>query len=73
MQTDKKSTPGEFKITRNWETSAKELRKDHSNLTAEDVKFETGKENDLLGRIERRLVKKREEVISIINNIQAKK
>ncbi|HRO43618.1 MAG TPA: hypothetical protein PL009_12345 [Flavipsychrobacter sp.] len=73
MQDETKRSPEEFKVDSNWDSSSKQLREKYSTLTAEDVKFETGKENDLLGRIEKRLGKKREEVISLINGVQAKK
>ena len=63
----------EFNIADNWENSAKELRKKYSNLSEEDLKFEPGKENDLLNRIGIRLGKKRVEVISMIKNIQSNK
>ncbi|MFZ4784013.1 MAG: hypothetical protein ACOYLH_00960 [Flavobacteriales bacterium] len=56
-----------FKITGNWEKQSKLLKEKYSQLTDADLKFEPGKENDLLKRVETRLNKKREEVINIIN------
>jgi hypothetical protein len=56
-----------FKITGNWEKQSKQLKEKYSQLTDADLKFEPGKENDLLKRVETRLNKKREEVINIIN------
>lgn len=55
-----------FKITGNWEIQAKQLKEKFAQLTDNDLKFEVGKEEDLLKRIETRLKKKREEVINII-------
>ena len=72
MQEETKRGPEEFKIKGNWDNSAKQLREQHSSLTDQDVKLETGKENELLGRIEKRLGKNRAEVISLINGVQAK-
>jgi hypothetical protein len=42
-------------------------------LTDADLKFEAGKENDLLQRVQTRLNKKREEVINIIKKFQTEK
>jgi uncharacterized protein YjbJ (UPF0337 family) len=72
MQEETKRGPEEFKIKGNWEKSSKQLRSQYSKLTDQDVKLEAGKENELLGRIEKRLGKNREEVISLINRVQAK-
>jgi uncharacterized protein YjbJ (UPF0337 family) len=55
-----------FKIVGNWDVQSKKLKEKFSQLTDEDLKFETGKEADLLTRVETRLNKKREEVINII-------
>lgn len=56
-----------FKITGNWEKQSKQLKEKYSQLTDADLKFEPGKENELLTRVESRLNKKRDEVINIIN------
>jgi len=59
-----------FKISGDW-TKQSELLKDKFNqLTDSDLKFEPGKENELLQRVETRLNKKREEVINIINKCE---
>jgi len=58
-----------FKIT-NWDESSKKLKEQFTQLTDADLKFETGKEHDLLNRIENRINKKRSEVIDIINKIE---
>ena len=59
-----------FKITGNWANQSKTLKGKFPQLTDADLKFETGKENELLGRVETRLNKKREEVINIIKKVQ---
>lgn len=59
-----------FKITGNWDVQSKQLQEKFSQLTDADLKFEAGKENELLGRVESRLNKKREEVINIIKKTQ---
>jgi hypothetical protein len=59
-----------FKITGNWEKQSKQLAKKFSQLTKADLKLETGKDSELLSRIETRLNKTREEVINLIKNCQ---
>jgi hypothetical protein len=72
MQTPKTSSVA-FKVTGNWKNQSNELKKSYSQLTEEDLKFEPGKENELLSRIENRLHKNRAEVINLIKNAQVKK
>ena len=62
-----------FKITGDWNKQSKQLKEKYSQLTDSDLKFETGKENDLLKRVETRLNKNREEVVNIIKKGQPEK
>jgi hypothetical protein len=66
METKENKSMEEFKITGNWADQSKQLQDKFAQLTEADLKFETGKENELLTRIETRLNKKRDEVINII-------
>lgn len=67
------SKPAEaFKITGNWADQSKELKTKFTQLTDADLKFEAGKENEMLKRVETRLNKNREEVINIIKKVQPK-
>lgn len=59
-----------FKIKGNWTEQARLLKDKYGALTDSDLKFEPGKENDLLKRVEFRLNKKRDEVINIINKCE---
>jgi uncharacterized protein YjbJ (UPF0337 family) len=56
-----------FKITGNWDDHSKKLRNEFSQLTDSDLKLETGKEDELLKRVQSRLHKGRAEVIKIID------
>jgi uncharacterized protein YjbJ (UPF0337 family) len=73
MDTNQNKVAEAFKMSGNWETQSKQLKAKYSGLTDADLKFEVGKEDDLLGRIEHRLNKKRDEVIDIIKKVQAEK
>ncbi|MEQ8705077.1 MAG: general stress protein CsbD [Phaeodactylibacter sp.] len=75
MQHSKETVKGEkkqesFKMTGDWKNLSKQMKAKYDQLTDSDLKFETGKENDLLKRIESRLHKSREEVVSIIRKLQ---
>jgi uncharacterized protein YjbJ (UPF0337 family) len=67
MDTTHNDKNGAFKIGGSWTAQSKALKGKFTQLTDADLKFETGKENELLGRVESRLNKNREEVINIIN------
>lgn len=70
MDTNQNKNSETFKITGNWDVQSKQLKEKFSQLTDADLKFETGKENELLSRVETRLNKKRDEVINIIKKTQ---
>jgi hypothetical protein len=55
-----------FMITGNWKIQSKQLKEKYSQLTDLDLMFETGKETELLNRLEIRLRKRRGEVIDIL-------
>ncbi len=57
-----------FTITGDWTPQAAKLKEKFNSLTDVDLKFEAGKENDLLNRIGNRINKKRHEVIDIIKS-----
>lgn len=57
-----------FEIPHDWDVKAKLLRRRFPQLTPSDLKFERNGEDSLLGRIEKRLDKKRDEVIELIKN-----
>jgi len=63
-------TPEAFKIGGNWEAQSGQLKQQFSALSESDLKFETGKENELLGRLQTKLGKNREEVIELIKKTE---
>lgn len=56
-----------FRIHGNWNQIKGKLKQQWGNLTDDDLMFEEGKEDELLGRIQRRTGKSREEIVSYIN------
>jgi hypothetical protein len=73
MESTKSKTTETFKMNGNWEAQSKQLKKTYAQLTDADLKFEAGKENELLSRMETRLNKNREDVIGIIKKGQPAK
>lgn len=59
-----------FEITGNWGKQSTQLKEQYSQLTDTDLKFEPGKENQLLDQIGTKLNKSRDEVIDIINRCE---
>jgi hypothetical protein len=73
METKQKKTSENFKVTGISLTLSKKLREKYPQLTEADVKFESGKENELVGRLEKKLSKNHEQVIEILNKLQLEK
>ncbi|MEY4628854.1 MAG: hypothetical protein RLZZ595_1180 [Bacteroidota bacterium] len=73
MDTTKTKNSEHFKITGNWEAKSKKIKAKYPQLTDADLKFEPGKESELLTRLESRLKKSREEVISVISSVELEK
>jgi hypothetical protein len=60
-------------ITGDWRIQAKAIQREFTNLTDEDLRYESGQERELLLRIQNRLNKKQDEVISIISKVQSRR
>jgi uncharacterized protein YjbJ (UPF0337 family) len=70
MENSKNKASENFKITGDWNKQSEQLKEKYPELTDTDLKFEKGEENDLFKRVEKRLNKNREEVVSIIKKSQ---
>lgn len=69
METNHNKGNKTFKITGNWKLQSKQLKEKFSQLTDFDLKFNEGKETELLDKMGNRLRKNREEVMEIIKEI----
>ncbi|MBP2614885.1 hypothetical protein [Chryseobacterium jejuense] len=69
MDTNHNKGDKSFKIPEDWNEQSKQLKEKFSTLTDYDLKFEEGKEKEMLERIGNRLRKNREEVLNIIKEI----
>lgn len=72
MENTRKNTSQDFKIKGNWDQQSIQLKGKYNKLTDEDLKVESGKENEMLTRLGNRLNINRNEVINIINKEQSK-
>ncbi len=66
VKTQSKKATEEFKITGNWVEQAQALKDKFPKLTDSDVKFEVGKEDQLVTRLSTALNKKKEEIITML-------
>ncbi len=62
-------SPGTLKVKGNWNEMKGKLKQKFANLTDDDVLYEKGKEDELYGRLQKRLGKTRAEVDSILNDL----
>lgn len=62
-----------LKIKGNWNEAKKNLRKQYPNLSDSDLTFKEGKETELVAHLQKKLGKKHNEVIDIVNNAQREK
>jgi uncharacterized protein YjbJ (UPF0337 family) len=58
-----------LRIKGNWNQMKGKIKLKYPDLTDDDLMFVAGKEDDLLGRIQRKTGKSRDEVVSYINSI----
>jgi hypothetical protein len=58
----------QFKITGDWAVQSKSLKERFNHLTDSDLRLEPGKDSEMLGRMQQRLKRSREEVIAIIRS-----
>ncbi len=59
-----------LKIAGDWSQQANDLKDNYPSLTDSDLKFERGREDDLIKRMALRLHKKRDEIVNILKKGQ---
>ncbi len=62
-----------LKIKGNWNELKGKLKQKYANLTDDDLLFVEGKEDELLGRLEKKIGKSKEEISSTIEQIQSER
>lgn len=57
------------KIKGNWNELKGKAKQEYANLTEDDLMYEEGKEDELIGRIQKRIGKTKQEVIDWIDSL----
>jgi uncharacterized protein YjbJ (UPF0337 family) len=57
------------RVRGNWNVIKGKLKQQYGDLTDDDLSYEEGKEDELLGRIQRRIGKSKEEVKNMIDRL----
>lgn len=73
METAHNHTEEKFKITGDWKIQSKNLKEKYASLDDSDLKFEVGKESELIARLETKLNKKHDEVVNILKKGMSEK
>lgn len=69
----KNNNPENFKVSGDWASQSKSLKSRFSLLTDSDLHIEAGKDHEMLGRVQKRLDKTRDEAIRIIRSAEREK
>ena len=60
-----------LQIKENWNELKGKLKHNFRHLTEKDLRYVEGKEDELVGRLQKKLGNRKEEVIEIIHRIQS--
>lgn len=60
----------ELKLRGNWNEIKGKIKQKYADLTDDDLKYDEGKDDELVGRIQKKVGKTKEEVISWIQSLQ---
>jgi uncharacterized protein YjbJ (UPF0337 family) len=59
----------ELKLKGNWNEVKGKIKQQYADLTDDDLKYEEGKDDELVGRIQKKIGKTKDEVIQWIQNL----
>ncbi|MCW3078213.1 MAG: CsbD family protein [Bacteroidetes bacterium] len=59
----------EFKIRGNWNEIKGKIKQQYADLSDDDLKYEEGKDDELLGRIQKKIGKTKDEIIDWIQRL----
>ncbi len=59
----------ELKLKGNWNEIKGKIKQKYANLTDDDLKYEEGKDDELVGRIQKKIGKTKDEVIEWIQGL----
>jgi uncharacterized protein YjbJ (UPF0337 family) len=59
----------EWKVRGNWNELKGKIKQQYADLTDDDLKYDEGKDDELLGRLQKKIGKTKEEVIRWIQGL----
>jgi uncharacterized protein YjbJ (UPF0337 family) len=59
----------EFKLRGNWNEIKGKIKQQYADLTDDDLKYEEGKDDELLGRLQKKIGKSKDEVVKWIQSL----
>ncbi len=59
----------ELKLKGNWNEIKGKIKQEYADLTDDDLKYEEGKDDELLGRIQKKIGKTKDQVIDWIQSL----
>jgi uncharacterized protein YjbJ (UPF0337 family) len=62
-------TSHELKLKGNWNEIKGKIKQQYGDLTEDDLKYEEGKDDELVGRIQKKIGKTKDEVIKWIESL----
>jgi uncharacterized protein YjbJ (UPF0337 family) len=66
---NEKNTMDKLEIKGKWNEIKGKIKQAHADLTDDDLRYEEGKDDELVGRIQKKLGKSREEVIQWLRSL----
>ena len=59
----------EFKLRGNWNEIKGKMKQKYAQLTDDDLKYDEGREDEMIGRVQKKIGKSKEEVINWIQGL----
>jgi uncharacterized protein YjbJ (UPF0337 family) len=59
----------ELKLKGNWNEIKGKIKQQYANLTEDDLRYEEGKDDELIGRLQQKIGKTKDEVIQWIQSL----
>ena len=66
---DKYAAMDKLELKGNWNELKGKVKQAHANLTDDDLQYEDGKDDELLGRLQKKLGKTRDEVVTWLKSL----
>ncbi len=60
---------GNLKLKGNWNEIKGKVKQSYADLTDNDLLYEEGKEDEMLGRLQKKTGKTRDEIVNWLNNL----